>query len=247
MHRARALVYIPIAVLIALSLSTCDSPLDVETPRNRLVDRVSVPLSEDIGTAVSVVLPPDTSDVDTTALSVHFSVALVVDASGSISAQTARAFRDGCHAVLDSLDGEKDEGVVVFFTQTATVAQHLTSQVSLLRSAVDAIPTDGATAMWDGIYKAMLELQSKATHAHRAVVVITDSDDNSSTTGSPGKIITLGQSAKIPVYSVALRSTSQEVVLRDIALATRGQHYAQPFLSQIDDICRDIAHELKTP
>ncbi len=247
MQSTRAIAFASLAVLIALVFGACDSPLDVETPRNRLVDRVSIPLSDDIGSAVSVVLPPDTSSEDTTALSVHFSVALVVDASGSISAQTALAFRDGCHAVLDSLDGEKDEGVVVFFTQTATIAQHLTSQVSLLRSAVDGIPTDGATAMWDGIYKAMLELQSKATHTHRAVIVITDSDDNSSTTGTPAKITTLGQSAKIPVFSIALRSTSQEVVLRGIALATGGQHFPQPFLSQIDEICRGIAHELKTP
>jgi Mg-chelatase subunit ChlD len=178
---------------------------------------------------------------------IHFSVALVVDASGSITEQTAEAFRAGCNALLDSLDGEKDEGVVVFFTQTATIAQKLTSQVSLLRAAVDGIPRDGATAMWDGIYKAMLELQSKATHARRAVVIITDSDDNSSTTGTPVKITSLGQSAKIPVYSIALSLTSQELVLRNIAQTTGGQHFPQPFLSQIDDICREIAHKLKTP
>ncbi|MFA6233038.1 MAG: VWA domain-containing protein [Bacteroidota bacterium] len=239
--------FLLIAVLMSLLFSACDSPLDVSTPRNRFVDRVSVPLSEEIGSGISVVFPPDTTNTDTTARVIHFSVALVVDASGSISEQTAAAFREGCHALLDSLDGEKDEGVVVFFTQTATIAQHLTSQVSLLRSAVNSIPTDGATALWDGIYKAMLELQSKATHARHAVVVITDSDDNSSTTGTPSKITSLGQSAKIPVYSIALRLTSQELVLRNIAQATGGQHFPQPFLSNIDNICREIAHALKTP
>ncbi|MBE0644368.1 MAG: VWA domain-containing protein [Bacteroidetes bacterium] len=236
-----------IAALFSLLYSACDSPLDVQTPRNRFVDRVSVPEADYIGSAVSVVLPPDTSGNDTTAQKIHFSVALVVDASGSITEQTALAFREGCNALLDSLDGEKDEGVVVFFTQTATIAQHITSQVSLLRSAVDNIPSYGATAMWDGIYKGMLELQSKATHARRAVIIITDSDDNSSVTGSPSKITSLGQSAKIPVYSIALRLTSQEVVLRNIAQSTGGQHYSQPFLSQIDDICREIVHKLKTP
>jgi hypothetical protein len=241
---------VPLLIVVALFpllYSGCDSPLDVQTPRNRLVDRVAPPEYENIGTPVSIVLPPDTSGNDTTAQEIHFSIALVVDASGSITSQTARAFRDGCNAALDSLDGEKDEGVVVFFTQTATIAQHITSQVSLLRSAVEAIPSDGATAMWDGIYKGMLELQSKATHARRAVIIITDSDDNSSTTGSPSKITSLGQSAKIPVYSIALRLTSQEVVLRSIAQSTGGQHFSQPFLSAIDDICREIVHKLKTP
>ncbi|MFZ1731831.1 MAG: VWA domain-containing protein [Bacteroidota bacterium] len=246
MRSFRLFRFLTIAVLMSSLFSACNSPLDVSTPRNRYVDRVSIPLSEQIGSSVSVVFPPDTT-TDTTAHMVHFSVALVVDASGSITAQTAEAFRAGCNAILDSLDGETDEGVVVFFTQTATIAQKLTSQVSLLREAVDRIPRDGATAMWDGIYKAMLEIQSKATHARRAVVIITDSDDNSSTTGTPNKITSLGQSAKIPVFSIALSLTSQELVLRNIAQATGGQHFPQPFLSNIDDICREIVHALKTP
>jgi len=238
--------FLTVAVLLSLMFSACDSPLDVSTPRNRFVDKVSVPLSDEIGSGVSVVFPPDTT-IDTTAQQIHFSVALVVDASGSITPQTATAFKAGCLAVLDSMDGVLDEGGVVFYTQTATIAQQLTSQVSLLRTAVNSIPTDGATAMWDGIYKAMLELQSKATHARRAVIVITDSDDNSSTTGTPSKITSLGMSAKIPVYSIALSLTSHELVLRDIAQATGGQHFSQPVLSQIDDICREIVHVLKTP
>ncbi len=247
MRVLRIPVLLAAAALFTLFYSACDSPLDVQTPRNRFVDRISIPLADNIGTPISIILPPDTSGGDSTAQQVHFSVALVVDASGSITPQTAQAFRDGCNAALDSLDGAKDEGVVVFFTQTATIAQHITSQVSLLRAAVDAIPIDGATAMWDGIYKGMLELQSKATHARRAVIIITDSDDNSSTLGTPSKITTLGQGENIPVYSIALRLTSQEVVLRNIAQSTGGQHYSQPFLSQIDDICRDIVHKLKTP
>lgn len=235
------------AALIAMAFSACDSPLDVNTPRNRYVERVSTPQAGLIGEAVSVILPPDTSDIDTTRRVAQFSVALVVDASGSISSEMAQAFRNGCHAMLDSLDGVKDEGVVVFYTQTATIAQGLTTQVPLLRAAVDAIPNDGATAMWDGMYKAMLELQSKGSHAHKAIVLISDSDDNSSTIGTPAKITALGQSAGIQVYTIAFGLTNHEIVLRNIVQSTGGIHYPQPELSTIDDICRGIAHKLRTP
>ena len=235
-----------LVALFALAFGACDSPLDVETPRNRLVDRVSIPLAELIGGPVSIVFPPDTANVDT-ARTRRFSVALVVDASGSIPALTAQAFRDGCNAFLDSLDGEKDEGVLVYYTYTATIAQGLTTQVPLLRAAVSSIPNDGATAMWDGIYKAMLELQSKGSHTRKAVVLLCDSDDNSSATGTPAKIIALGQSASISVYSIALGLTNHEIVLRDIVQGTGGMHVPQPELSRIDDICREIAHMLRTP
>jgi Mg-chelatase subunit ChlD len=249
MHSFHFATIVLIAALIAMAFSACDSPLDVSTPRNRYVDRVSTPQAELIGGAVSIVLPPDTSDIDTTVRVAQFSVALVVDASGSISSAMAQAFRNGCHAMLDSLDGVKDEGVVIFYTETATISQSLNTQVPLLRAAVDAIPNDGAsaTAMWDGIYMAMLELQSKGSHAHKALVLISDGDDNSSTTGTPAKITALGQSAGIQVYTIAFGLTNHEIVLRNIVQSTGGIHYPQPELSMIDDICREIAHKLRTP
>lgn len=160
---------------------------------------------------------------------------------------TAQAFRDGCNAVLDSLDGEKDEGTLVYYTHTATIAQGLTTQVPLLRAAINTIPNDGATAMWDGIYKAMLELQSKGSHTRKAVILLCDSDDNSSSTGTPAKIVALGQSASITVYSIALGLTNHEIVLRNIVQDTGGMHIPQPALARIDDLCREIAHMLRTP
>lgn len=235
-----------LAAVLVTAFSACDSPLEIETPRNRLVDRVSIPHAELIGAPISIVFPPDTSDVDTSRTR-RFSVALVVDASGSIPMLTAQAFRDGCHALLDSLDGEKDEGVLVYYTHTATIAQGLTTEVPLLRDAISTIPNDGATAMWDGMYKAMLELESKGSHARKAVVLLCDSDDNSSSTGTPAKIISLGQRASISVYSIALGLTNHEIVLRNIVQGTGGMHVPQPELSRIDDLCREIAHLLRTP
>ena len=236
-----------LAVLIATAFGACESPLDIETPRNEYIDRVSLPQAELIGEAVSVILPNDTSGTDSTLLRTPFSIAFVVDASGSISSQTAEAFRNGCLAVIDSMDGTNDEGAVLFYNQTATLIQGVTTQLPLLRSAVGSIPVSGATAMWDGIHKAMLELQSKGTRTRKAVLLFCYGDDNSSTTGTPAKIISLGESAGIRVYSIALGLTNHDTVLRNIVQATGGIHYPQPTLDQIDGICRGIVHSLLTP
>lgn len=247
MHGFPRIVALSVALLFALASAACDSPLTVDTPRNEFVDRVTVPQAELIGEAVSVTLPIDTSGTDTTLRRIPFSIAFVVDASGSIAQATANAFRDGCLAVLDSMDGVRDEGALVFYTQTATLSQGVTRQLPLLRSAIGAIPRDGASAMWDGIYKAMLELQARGSHTRKAVLLFSDGDDNSSTTGTPAKITSLAQSANITIHSISLGVTIHEAVLRNIAETTGGKHVSQPTLEQIDGICRETVHLLMRP
>jgi len=243
-HSVRWMVALLMAMLL---LPACDSPLSVETPRNRYVDNISVLPGQDIGSAVSVRLPVDTTGSDTLWIPAHFSAALVIDASGSISTQMNQYLKKAGNAFLDSLDGYTDEGLVVHFTETATVFQHLTTAVPPLRSAVNALPMTGATAMWDGIYIAMLELQTRATHQRQAVIVITDSDDNSSVIGTASNIIDFATRNDIMVFTIAMSITSHELTLRNIAQTTNGRHYSQPLLSSLEGIYREIAATLRRP
>ncbi|PLX32264.1 MAG: hypothetical protein C0600_03275 [Ignavibacteria bacterium] len=236
-----------VLLITGIVFSACDSPLDIETPRNQYVEQVSVLPGKDIGTAVSVVFPVDTTGGDSSWTPAHFSMALVFDASGSISTQMKEYFISAGNTFLDSLDGMADEGTVVFFTQDATVYQHTTTDVQSLRTAVNSLTPTGATAMWDGIYLATLELQSKSTHVRKAVVVITDSDDNASDQGTPSAIIDLGVRSDIKVFTISMRGGSHELSLRNIALGTGGRHYPQPSLAQLNGIMKAIAAQLRAP
>lgn len=227
-------------------MQACDSPLTVETPRNRYSEGISILPSDEIGEAVSVSYP-DTTSADTVWTPAHFSAALVFDASGSITKQLNQYFKNAGNAFLDSLDGSRDEAAVVFFTDVGTVYRHMTTDVPSLRTAVNALPTTGATAMWDGIYLAMLEMESKGTHARRAVIVITDSDDNSSVLGTPASILDLAIRDSITVFTVSMRSSAHESVLRNISNTTGGKHYSWPLLSQLNGIYREIAGILRKP
>jgi len=245
---------LPASLLLALILPAiawmpaCDSPLEAETPRNRYSDGVSVLPSEDIGTAVSVNLVGDTTGTDTAWTPAHFSAALVFDASGTITALLNEYFKRAGQAFLDSLDGTSDQGAVVFFTSSGTVSQRMTSDTAALRTAVRGVPmTTGATAVWDGIYLAMLEVQSRGTHARRAVIAITDSDDNSSELGSPQSIIDLALRSDIAVYTISLRETAHTSILQNIAQQTGGKHYLRPLLSELTGIYREIAEILRAP
>jgi VWFA-related protein len=244
-NRRNGIGILAAACIVLLLASACDSPLDVETPRNRYADNVSILPGEDIGTPVSVDIPVDTTGGKWTPA--HFSAALVLDASGSITSEMNRYLRQSGNTFLDSLDGVTDEGMVVHFTGTATIYQHLTTDVAALRSAVDALPMTGATAMWDGVYYAMLELNTEGSHARKAVILITDSDDNSSVLGTPTNIMDYAERHGIAIYTITMRLTSHELVLRNIAQRTGGRHYAQPRLSSLHGIYREIAALLRRP
>jgi len=237
-------IFLPfiIAATCLLALAACDSPLGIDTPRNEYIDNIGTPVRVDLCDPVSVVIPVDTSATDA-----NCSAVLVLDGSGSISTELNLAMKEAGNAFLDSLDGINDEAAVGFFNSVATLFQRMTRNVPSLRSALNQLPIVGATAMWDGIYTGLLELQAKGTHTRKAVIVITETKDNSSTTGTPTKIISLALSAKIPVYTISLAISIDEAKLAEIAMESGGQHYRLPLLRDLNDIYREIAHRLKTP
>ncbi|MBN1448819.1 MAG: VWA domain-containing protein [Bacteroidetes bacterium] len=243
----RSLLILVLMLPVIAWMQACDSPLDVETPRNRYSDGVSILPGEDIGTPISIIIPNDTTGGDTVWTPAHFSVALVFDASGSITPQLIEVYRTAANAFLDSLDGEIDQGAVICFNDGATILQHMTTDRPSMRSAVSTIPRTGPTALWDGIYVGLLELQSRGTHERRALVVVTDGDDNSSTTGSPAAIIDLAQRENIVVYSISMLATAKEPLLRNVATSTGGKHYSRPVITQLTEIYRELARTLRAP
>lgn len=233
------------AAIALLLFSACDSPLEIETPRNRFVDEVSVLPGEDIGTPVSVDVPVDTSGGRW--IPAHFSAALVLDASGSIPSAMNSSIRQGGIAFLDSMDGVQDEALVVYFSSTATVVQPLTTDIPALRRAVDSLPRSGSTAVWDGMHLAMNTIGPGARHERKAIIVVTESDDNSSVIATPTRLLTYAEAQGIMVFTITLHLTSRELVLRNLAERTGGRHYSLPSLNRLPGIFREIAGLLRRP
>jgi len=234
-----------LALCVPLLIAACDSPLSVNTPRKEYVEGIGVPMHTGIGEGVSVLLPIDTSD--TTARRPAFSSALVFDCSGSIIPLVNTAMKAGGHAFLDSLDGEHDESAVIFFNSLVTVYQRISTDVALLRAAVQALPYTGATAMWDGIYTGLLELQSRGAHERKALVVVTETEDNSSTVGTPEKIISLAKNTRVRIYTISLKIGKDENMLATLSRESGGRHFRFAPLSTLPEIYREIAHTLRMP
>ena len=168
------------------------------------------------------------------------STVLVFDASGSmLGSGNAGAVAAG-NAFLSLMDGVNDESAILWFNSSVHVAQGMTSYLDLLHNAMNSLPASGGTAVWDGAYAGLLELIRSGVNPCRAVIVMTDGIDNSSTR-SPAEIITLANKNRIRVFMIGLGSGIQTEILRNIADLTGGRYYETPNPAQLTAIYQEIA------
>ncbi|MCZ7554988.1 MAG: VWA domain-containing protein [Bacteroidia bacterium] len=153
------------------------------------------------------------------------SASLVLCASGSMNGEKLQMAKDGASAFVDMMDGVLDEAMVVFFGSNVTVYQQMTTIKPLLHSAVQALPSTGYRALYDGMYAGIVELINNGINPFRGIVVLTDGIESASSTHDAQDIIGLAQRHRLKVFPIELRSTSMKDVLEDIATETGGRYY----------------------
>lgn len=105
---------------------------------------------------------------------------LVFDASGSMGAEGVAGAKNAGHAFIDMMDGMKDRAAIMWFGDTVTLAQHLTSDRKDLHAAMDRMPRGGGTALWDACFQALQLLAGMPDSVYRSLIVLSDGTDNSS-------------------------------------------------------------------
>ncbi|MBE0644410.1 MAG: VWA domain-containing protein [Bacteroidetes bacterium] len=167
------------------------------------------------------------------------SASLVFDASGSMAGSGNTGAKQAGHAFIDLMDGVVDEAAIVWFTHVVTVYQQMTTVKLALHAAVDALPATGATAVWDGIYAGIIELINNGVNPCRAVIVMTDGGDASSTR-TVAEIISLANRHRIRVFTIGLGSSINSTELEMIAQLTGGKYYQTPNAGQLAAIYQEI-------
>ncbi len=170
-----------------------------------------------------------------------FSAVMVMDASGSMSGSPNAQAKAAGHSFVDFMDGVVDEAAVIWFTQVVTKYQGMTTVKLILHGAVDALPASGATAVWDGIWEGLIELQTNGLNSKKAVVVLTDGGDNSST-HTPAQIIQLAQLYNLRVFTIGLGSAVNATELQLVALLTGGSYFQTPNANDLQTIFTQIAN-----
>ena len=105
------------------------------------------------------------------------SVGMILDVSGSIGRAVGK-IRDAL-AQFCRVANPKDEFFLVTVSTTPDLLQPFTNDCGDLQGKLFAIPARGNTSLLDGVALAVRQMK-KARHPRRALVVVTDGEDNNS-------------------------------------------------------------------
>jgi len=180
---------------------------------------------------------------------VPVTVGLVVDHSTTMQPKLAEVTAAARTFVRCS--NRNDEMFVVNFNEIATLELPggipFTNSPAALETAITAKPTDGQTALYDAIAKALEVLQA-GSRDKKVLIVVSDGGDNVSTHSLSQVMKLAGQSSAV-IYTVGLfdpKDPDQNPgVLRRLARATGGEVFLPIQLGETVAICERIARDIR--
>lgn len=148
------------------------------------------------------------------------SIALVLDASGSVINTELKDITGAASQFVDMLGGRT---AIIKFSGGASVVRDFTSDKISLKGAISSLsPTGGATTLYDAVYKGIEALQSE--NGRKAVIVLTDGYDNGSSR-TYQDVVNYALSKQIPIFSIALGNPYKVGLLQNLSSQTNGVYY----------------------
>jgi Ca-activated chloride channel homolog len=177
------------------------------------------------------------------------SIGLIFDATGSMSDKISTA-RDAAVTFLKTGNPE-DEYFLVTFSQEPRLAEGFTTDISRLQNRLLFTPAKGLTPLFDAVYMGLDKMKS-AGNKRRALLLITDGEDNHSRYSFPDiKEFVKEQDVQIfaigivnPNGELALGKTGREII-EDLVGVTGGRAFFPDSVYELEDICTKIAVELR--
>ncbi len=189
---------------------------------------------------------------------VPIDLALTIDASASMAPQLP-IVRKAAGALVDSLRGG-DRATVVTIRDAVGVALPLTADRPRIDAAIRDLSASGRTALYDGVYVVLKELEharSMAEIRRRVLVLLSDGLDTSSRL-SADDMLALARRAGVGIYVIAMPTPSSnlrrnwqdgsalqaEYAMRALARDTGARSFFPKRVDELPAIYREIAYEL---
>jgi VWFA-related protein len=179
-------------------------------------------------------------------------VGLLVDASNSVR-DRFKFEQEAAIEFLNSMIRPKyDKAFVVGFDATPEVTQDFTDNTEFLSHGVRELRAGGGTAMYDALYYACrdkLLKQEQAGAVRRAIILLSDGDDNLSHV-TREEAIEMAERAEVIVYTISTNISGMKAkgdkVLERIAEATGGRAFFPFQIRDVSDAFRSIQDELRS-
>lgn len=177
-------------------------------------------------------------------------VGFLVDSSGSMREGRERVIA-AATAFAESSNA-KDEIFALAFNEHVRPALPpslpFTSNATVLRDALArTISAQGLTATYDAISNGLAHV-ARGHHPRRVLVVVGDGGDNASTMNFE-QVLRAAQRSNAAIYAVGildpLDRQSNPGLLKRLARATGGEAFFPRRIEEIDDVLREIAHDIR--
>ncbi len=179
-------------------------------------------------------------------------VGLLVDASNSVRDRFKFEQEAATEFLNQTIRQKYDKAFVVGFDVTPEVTQDFTDNTELLSIGVRSLRPGGGTALYDALYFACRDKLMKAQHdgpVRRAIILLTDGDDNQSHV-TREEAIEMAQRAEVIVYTISTNLSGAghhgDKVLERIADATGGRAYVPFQLNEVANAFAAIQEELRS-
>jgi Ca-activated chloride channel family protein len=181
------------------------------------------------------------------------SVALLVDTSGS-TAKELKYETDSASRFLRALlsEGNREDMVALYnFNYEVGLEKYYTHNYASLELKLKTLRGDAGTAMYDALYLAARELESR--EGRKVIVIVTDGGDTTSSKDLNGALEE-AQLADAVIYPVVVmpitndagRNTGGEHALQYMAERTGGRTFLPSVGAELDKAFGDIITELRT-
>jgi Ca-activated chloride channel family protein len=179
-------------------------------------------------------------------------VGLLVDVSSSIRSRFQFEQQAAIEFLAQIVRPKSDRAFVIGFDSTPEVTQDFTDDTEQLGKGVRMLRPGGGTAIYDALYYACRDKLAKINPGEavrRAIILITDGDDNQSHV-TREEAIEMAQKAEVIVYAISTNTSGMKLpadkVLERIADATGGRAFFPFHDNDIPSYFLAIQEELRS-
>ena len=179
------------------------------------------------------------------------SLGILFDISGSMSGQKIAKARQALSRFI-ATSHPSDEYYLIAFNQRAQLLMDRTRDGDAVLSKLTLVQPKNATALYDAVYLGV-ERVTRGSHKKRALLIISDGQDNSSRYNF-GEVRRLMKESDVVTYAVGVMSNSDsssqlgmqgQAFLDEICSVTGGKAFYPQTDVELDEIFERIALELR--
>lgn len=172
---------------------------------------------------------------------------IVIDNSGSMRDKRDQVNKAALNLVRSS--NPQDQVFIVNFNDEYYLDQEFTSDIKKLQAALEKVEARGGTALYDAIVASWTDELAHSPLQRKVIFVVTDGDDDASQLSLEQAMHVLQQENGPVVYAIGLlgeeKARKAKRALKLFADRTGGIAFFPPTLSQVDEISRTVAHDIR--